>query len=172
MQWRPGSSIKTCVWIGRVATVGLALWCAPARATDADGRQQLLQELAQITVDHEHVVVDADWVILGGSAAQQPDDDVTRDVKQALESYAVVSAEEWSRSYSHVAMMDRTGLLILKNGQKLRWMLRPGGLACLRYPDGRWVYLASGVHDARRPLPWEPSTERSSLLSSPKDKAL
>jgi hypothetical protein len=63
------------------------------------------------------------------------------DVRQFLAQAHVVSEWEWQHQYSHVGSGDRTGLLILRDGTTLRWMVRPGGLAYLESSDGHKAYL-------------------------------
>lgn len=71
------------------------------------------------------------------------------DVRQTLMSYYVVPVYEWQNCYSHVALMDRVGDIILPNGARIVWLLRPGGLAYITYPDGGAVYLAQQLTDSR-----------------------
>jgi hypothetical protein len=63
------------------------------------------------------------------------------DVLEFLAKGKVVSASQWRHVYSHVAFGDRTGRLTLRDGTVLRWLVRPGGLAHLEWPDGRRTYL-------------------------------
>jgi hypothetical protein len=58
-----------------------------------------------------------------------------------LDTYHDVTADVWSHHYSHVSGGDRTGTITLRDGRKLRWLVRPGGLARLTLPDGRTEYL-------------------------------
>ena len=58
-----------------------------------------------------------------------------------LDTYHEVSAEVWTHHYSHVHGGDRTGTIILKDGQRLNWLVRPGGLATLKAEDGVTHYL-------------------------------
>lgn len=63
------------------------------------------------------------------------------DVTAFLGAADVVSEWQWLHGYSHVAFGDRTGRLTLIDGTELRWMIRPGGLGYLAFPDGRRAYL-------------------------------
>jgi hypothetical protein len=63
------------------------------------------------------------------------------DVVAFLERAKVVTEWQWRHEYSHVAFGDRTGRLTLQDGTVLRWLVRPGGLASLEWPDGRKAYL-------------------------------
>ena len=68
---------------------------------------------------------------------------VTRvQLAEILDSYREVSGEVWRHRYAHVQGGDRTGTIFLKNGQKLKWLVRPGGLATLTGSDGVTHYLA------------------------------
>ena len=55
--------------------------------------------------------------------------------------YDVVTRDQWAYGYSHVAFGTRTGTIILKDKTKVQWMVSPGGLACLTFPDKRRIYL-------------------------------
>lgn len=63
------------------------------------------------------------------------------DVLEFVAHAKVVSESAWRHEYSHVAFGDRTGRLTLRDGTVLRWLVRPGGLARLDWPDGRATYL-------------------------------
>ena len=63
------------------------------------------------------------------------------DVLEFVARAKVVSESEWRHEYSHVAFGDRIGRLTLRDGTVLRWLVRPGGLARLEWPDGRATYL-------------------------------
>jgi hypothetical protein len=65
-----------------------------------------------------------------------------RDLEDIINTYHQISEEHWLHSYHHIAMNDVTGIIILKDGTEINWMVRPGGLATLTYPDGRIIYLA------------------------------
>ncbi len=68
---------------------------------------------------------------------------ITRDnMKTILETYHVVTRERWQHDYHHVAGADRTGTLTLKDKTTIRWLVRPGGLARLTFPDQVQIYLA------------------------------
>jgi hypothetical protein len=65
-----------------------------------------------------------------------------KDLEGVLRDYYVVEKEHWLHGYSHVGLADRTGRIVLKNGKKVEWMVKPGGLAWLKFDDGKKVYLA------------------------------
>jgi len=64
------------------------------------------------------------------------------DLEDIINTYHRISEEHWRHGYHHVAMNDATGIIILKDGTEVKWMVRPGGLATLTYPDGRIIFLA------------------------------
>jgi len=64
------------------------------------------------------------------------------DVRERLTRYVVVSREEWDNGFSHVALGDEGGWLTTATGC-FQWIVRPGGLAWIVYPDGTAVYLAA-----------------------------
>ena len=53
----------------------------------------------------------------------------------------VISEAKWHHEYSHVGDGDRFGHLTLVDGTRLRWMVRPGGLAWLEDQQGKKTYL-------------------------------
>jgi hypothetical protein len=59
-----------------------------------------------------------------------------------LREYHVIPKQDWKHNYSHVGLEDRTGTIFLRNGARIRYMVRPGGLAALTFLDGRRLYLA------------------------------
>ena len=65
-----------------------------------------------------------------------------RDIEDIINTYHQISEEQWRHGYHHIAMNDATGIIILKDGTEVKWMVRPGGLATLAYPDGRIIFLA------------------------------
>jgi hypothetical protein len=58
-----------------------------------------------------------------------------------LRDYQVIPKQDW-KHYSHVGGEDRTGTIFLRDGTRIRYMVRPGGLASLTFLDGRKLYLA------------------------------
>lgn len=64
------------------------------------------------------------------------------DLAAVLRDYVQVSEDHWKHRYSHVAFGDRTGHVVLKDGRKLKWMVKPGGLAWLEFPRGFRMFLA------------------------------
>ena len=63
-------------------------------------------------------------------------------IKHIIQTWYPVSQDHWKHGYSHVGMADRTGTIKLQDGTLVSWMVRPGGLATLSFPDGTIVYLA------------------------------
>ncbi len=66
-----------------------------------------------------------------------------KDFETILKDYFQVEEEHWKHGYSHVAFGDRTGHVILKDGRKIKWMVKPGGLAWLEFPGGKRMFLAA-----------------------------
>ena len=64
-----------------------------------------------------------------------------------MTTYHQVGEEHWKHGYSHVAFADRTGQVTLKDRRTIRWLVRPGGLACLEFPGGAKMYLAAEKTD-------------------------
>ena len=69
-----------------------------------------------------------------------------QEVRAILATYHIVSENTWWHSYAHVLGGDRAGWIVLKNGTRIQWMVRPGGLARLTYPDGTKVHLTHDLH--------------------------
>ena len=65
------------------------------------------------------------------------------DFAKVLDTYFTVTRDDWMHAYSHVAFGDRTGTATLKDGTVLKWLVRPGGLATVTFPDGTIIYLAT-----------------------------
>jgi hypothetical protein len=76
-----------------------------------------------------------------------------KDIEEVLRKWHRVSQDHWRHGYSHVALADRTGTITLKDGNTVRWMVRPGGLATLTFQDGKVLYLA------RELTSWEKQAE-------------
>jgi hypothetical protein len=66
------------------------------------------------------------------------------DLVKILRDYLVIPKQDWLHHYSHVGQGDRTGTIFLRDGTRIRYMVRPGGLATLTFLDGRKLYLAAG----------------------------
>lgn len=69
------------------------------------------------------------------------------DLLKILRDYHVIRKQDWKHGYSHVAGEDRTGTIRLRDGTKIEYMVRPGGLATLAFPDGRKLFLARAKSD-------------------------
>ena len=65
-----------------------------------------------------------------------------KDLESVLKDYSQVEEDHWKHGYSHVAFGDRTGHVVLNNGRKIKWMVKPGGLAWLEFPSGKKMFLA------------------------------
>ena len=65
------------------------------------------------------------------------------EVRFLLSTYVVIREDQWSHGYSHVNGGDQAGWATFKSGLKLKWILRPGGLAKLVYKDGGTIYMAA-----------------------------
>jgi hypothetical protein len=66
-----------------------------------------------------------------------------KDFEIILKDYHQIDEEHWKHGYSHVAFGDRNGHVILKDGRKIKWMVKPGGLAWLEFPGGKKIFLAA-----------------------------
>ncbi len=64
-----------------------------------------------------------------------------KDLRKILRTYHRVTHEQW-KYFSHVGGGDLSGWLVLKNGQCIQWMVKPGGLAWLRFANGNVIYLS------------------------------
>jgi hypothetical protein len=62
---------------------------------------------------------------------------------EILTTFVEVSEQEWHHGYSHVGGGDRTGWARLGTGEMLIWLVRPGGLATLTWPDGHVTFLVA-----------------------------
>ena len=63
------------------------------------------------------------------------------DLATILKDYFQIHEDHWKHGYSHVAFGDRMGHVILKDGNSVTWMVKPGGLAWLEFSSGKRVYL-------------------------------
>ena len=64
-----------------------------------------------------------------------------KDVVVFLREAKAVSKDVWLHDYSHVGMADHTGTITLNTGEKIRWLIRPGGLGQLTLQDGTELFL-------------------------------
>ena len=99
-------------------------------------------------------VVGRPWPFDASKAGIVPDDRVAprrseyfarvpaEEVRERLRRYVVVSMQEWENGFSHVAGGDQGGWLV-SGKECFQWIVRPGGLAWIVYPDGTAVYLAA-----------------------------
>jgi hypothetical protein len=58
-----------------------------------------------------------------------------------LREAKAVSKDTWFHNYSHVASYDYAGTVMLRTGDRVRWLVRPGGLGRLSFADGRELFL-------------------------------
>jgi hypothetical protein len=72
------------------------------------------------------------------------------EVRDRLMHFVVVPRHEWEHGYSHVTLSDEGGWLVVDK-KCFKWIVRPGGLAFVIYPDGTAVYLASCRSDLGEP---------------------
>lgn len=87
-------------------------------------------------------IVSDDALVLDRSGREHVRETSPADVRQALSGYQAVEKTRWLREYHHVAGQDQAGWLVLPDGTRLKWVLRPGGLAYVQYPDGTTIFLA------------------------------
>jgi hypothetical protein len=76
-----------------------------------------------------------------GTGAWKPPPVTCTDVVVFLREAKAVSKDVWLHNYSHVGMADHTGTIILNTGEKIRWLIRPGGLGRLTLQDGTELFL-------------------------------
>lgn len=58
-----------------------------------------------------------------------------------LRKSRAVTSKDWHHKYHHVAHKDQHGYITGPDGTRIIWMLRPGGLGVLVYPDGGTMFL-------------------------------
>jgi hypothetical protein len=92
-------------------------------------------DLSRATIELDNSLVQA-WDNYFKNWRPTPDD-----VRRTLARYRVIAFSEWGGMRSHVGGNDRGGRITLADGTRLKWMLRPGGLGVVVYPDGGAVYL-------------------------------
>jgi len=112
--------------------LALALQLQPVLAVEP-GRVPRAAEIASCTADRSDAT-SAYWSAFTVSC---------QDLLRFLADATVIPEARWTRGYSHVAGGDRYGYLALADGMRLRWMVRPGGLAWLEWPEGQKTYLVS-----------------------------
>ena len=76
-----------------------------------------------------------------GAGAWKPPRVTCQDVVVFLREAKAVSKDVWLHNYSHVAMADHTGTIILNTGEKIGWLIRPGGLGRLTLQNGTELFL-------------------------------
>ena len=96
----------------------------------------------RVPAENEIARVNPDLVGLGPSDYFKEFKIEEGDLLKILRDYHVIPERDWLHNYSHVAFGDRTGTITLRTGTKIKYMVRPGGLASLTFPDGRKLFLA------------------------------
>jgi hypothetical protein len=76
-----------------------------------------------------------------GKGTWRPPEVTCASLSDFLSAAKVITKERWLHDYSHVALADTTGILKVRSGSAIRWLLRPGGLGILTFPDGGELYL-------------------------------
>ena len=61
----------------------------------------------------------------------------------------MVSKKNWFHAYHHVAYGKRTGSVTLADKTILKWIVKPGGLATIAFPDKSIIFLAKEKPKAR-----------------------
>ena len=118
----------------RYASVPLAfaaLLMAPSVRSDLEPIAPSWDAIASCAVQVEPLPTGA-W-----KPAQVTCDDVVAFLMEAK----AVSQDAWLHSYSHVAHSDYTGTITLRTGERVRWLIRPGGLGSLTFQDGQELFL-------------------------------
>ena len=75
------------------------------------------------------------------SGAWQPPRVTCDSVLAFLSEAKAVAKDTWFHSYSHVASYDYEGTVTLRTGDRVRWLIRPGGLGRLSFGDGGELFL-------------------------------
>ncbi len=86
------------------------------------------------------------------------------EIEAVIATWHEVSKEHWLHGYSHVALENRTGTIKLKSGTVIEWMVKPGGLATLTFPDGKMMYLAKEL------TTWKGSAEQGAAADADKPR--
>jgi hypothetical protein len=104
--------------------------------------------------DREPAMPRADAVASCAVEAEPPNIGVSKasrvscdDLLAFLAKATTVSHESWLHNYSHVASSDCTGTITLRTGERIRWLIRPGGLGRLTFADGRELFLVRCCKD-------------------------
>lgn len=63
------------------------------------------------------------------------------EMAKLLKTYRTLDREN-SKNFPYIAGYARTGYFILKDGKKIKWMIKQTGLVILEFPDGKEMYLA------------------------------
>jgi len=158
------SAVGVCLLI----FVGATVTTTRAAANTNEGREAFLGQLASITLEYpkradgspRRILIDGDWEI----SPDNPSTISAETIRQALRSYLVVSDEEWAHPWAHIrgGSQGWTGLLMMKDGSRIRWMRPQDGRLVLRYPDGRWLYLMPKAitRQPHQEQLWAPRTQR------------
>ena len=153
------------------ALTGLLFLCSSANTDATISRAEFLARVRDITVEYPkradgstRPILDNNWYIRPIDPSQVS----VTDIKEILRTGDVVSEHDWTHAAVHTTSLPpaNTGLLLLDSGEAIRWAWLVDSRFCLRFPDGRWLYLLDASL-APRPYisqPWEPVTEQSSFL--------
>jgi len=113
----------------RLALLALAFYVTSAQSTEGPQLPEAA-EVAECTSDPAHGLdYWKDFVF------------TCEELRQALTHAKVVPEDKWRHEYSHVAGGDRYGHLLLADGTRVRWMVRPGGLGWLEWPNEQKLHL-------------------------------
>ncbi len=157
----------SAVWVCLLIFVGVTVTTTHAATNNNETRAVFLGQLASITLEYPkradgspRKILDGDWYI----TPEDPSTISVQTIRQALQSYLVVSDEEWTHPWAPVrgGSQGWTGLLMMKDGRRIRWMRSQEGRLALRYPDGRWLYLMPKdiTRQPHQEQPWEPRVQR------------
>ena len=70
-------------------------------------------------------------------------------VRDTLTSYRIIPRDEWV-FLNHINSIENKGWLILKNGDRLNWILKSSGVGQVIYPDGGTIHLAANPSERYR----------------------
>ena len=70
-------------------------------------------------------------------------------VRSALTHYRIIPRDEWV-FLNHINSITNKGWLILKNNDKLLWILKSSGVGQVIYPDGGTIHLAASPSERYR----------------------
>ena len=76
------------------------------------------------------------------------EEEVIEHLKKAMKEYYIVSKDDWTHKYTHIASADATGTITWTEDKtkSWSWLVRPGGLASVTDEKGLTIYLAKIVN--------------------------